>query len=107
MTTYRLVPVEPSEDWLNAVCEQRRNAVGPNAKPASWWREDLIAFHKAIIASAPVPQNELLEAARKARVIVEKWCHYQGNTPELFAEYLAPLDAAIRNAEQAQGTQTP
>ena len=45
--------------------------------------------------------NELLEAAKEARIIVEKWCHYQGNAPELFAKYLAPLDTAISNAAKA------
>lgn len=39
--------------------------------------------------------NDLRAALKDARVIVEKWCHYQGNTPELFEQYLGPIDAAL------------
>ena len=47
---------------------------------------------------------ERLEAAlREARSIVEKWCHYQGNAPELFAQYLGPIDAALETAPSEGG----
>lgn len=41
---------------------------------------------------------DLVEQLDGARAIVEKWCHYQGNTPELFDEFLAPIDAALSKA---------
>lgn len=37
----------------------------------------------------------LITALEGARVIVEKWCHYQGNTQELFDQYLKPIDKAL------------
>jgi hypothetical protein len=48
-----------------------------------------------LIAAAPDMFRELVAA----RTIVEKWCHYQGNTPELFDQFLTPIDAAISKAK--------
>ncbi len=39
-------------------------------------------------------------ALRFARPLVEKWCHYQGNTKELFDEYLGPIDAVLSPSEE-------
>lgn len=35
-------------------------------------------------------------ALRDARPLVEKWCHYQGNSKVLFDTYLGPIDAALK-----------
>jgi hypothetical protein len=54
--------------------------------------------------TAATAHTERLEAAlREARSIVEKWCHYQGNAPELFAQYLGPIDAALSAAPSKGG----
>jgi hypothetical protein len=38
---------------------------------------------------------DLIEALAGARSLVEKWCHYQGDTPELFDKYLGPIDSVL------------
>lgn len=42
--------------------------------------------------------NELEAALEFARPLVEKWCHYQGDTQALFDQYLGPVDAALAKA---------
>jgi hypothetical protein len=42
---------------------------------------------------------------RKARPLVEKWCHYQGDHPALFKQYLGPIDAALAKQEPGQPAQ--
>ena len=44
-------------------------------------------------------QQQLVEALTFARVYVEKWCHYQGNTKDLFDAYLGPINAALSSAK--------
>jgi hypothetical protein len=39
--------------------------------------------------------DALERALRDARPLVEKWCHYQGDHPKLFQQYLGPIDAAL------------
>ena len=51
-----------------------------------------------LIAASP----DLYEALSTARDIVEKWCHYQGNTKALFDEFLNPIDAALAKARGEQ-----
>lgn len=36
-----------------------------------------------------------VEALEFARPLVEKWCHYQGDHPALFSEYLSPIDTTL------------
>lgn len=60
--------------------------------------------------TAPVTQNELLEAAKMAREALAS-CYnvieYPANGKTSQDRAIALLDLAIRNAEQAQGTPTP
>ena len=37
----------------------------------------------------------LVKALEDARALVEKWCQYQGDLPEVFAQHLGPIDAAL------------
>ena len=48
-----------------------------------------------LIAAAP----DLYQQLKTVRGLVEKWCHYQGNTGELFREHLCPIDDALAKAE--------
>lgn len=51
-----------------------------------------------LIVTAVNAHDSLLRELTKAREIVEKWCHYQGNSPALFDEYLTSIDAALKLA---------
>ena len=42
---------------------------------------------------------ELLAALKAAKKIVDKWCHYQGNTSNLRETYIHPIDRVIAKAE--------
>jgi hypothetical protein len=65
-----------------------------------WGKEAADAFIRKMNATPPPAADGMREALEKARVIVEKWCHYQGNSPALFAEYLDPIDAALQTAKE-------
>ena len=55
--------------------------------------------HARLIAEAPAMKDEL----RRLREIARRWCHYQGNTPELFEEYLGPADAILARIDGEGG----
>ena len=57
--------------------------------------KDEVIANAHLVAAAP----DMLSALKFARPLVEKWCHYQGETEELFDEYLGPVDDAIAKAE--------
>lgn len=38
-------------------------------------------------------------ALEYARPLVEKWCHYQGDNAQFFADTLAPIDAALGRSQ--------
>lgn len=65
---------------------------------ASDGHPDIIALPENMAAIEAVP--ELYTELLKARKIVERWCHTQGNHPELFAEFLGPIDAALAKADR-------
>lgn len=46
-------------------------------------------------AELQAERDALHRALKDARPLVAKWCAYQGNSPELHAKYLAPIDAAL------------
>jgi hypothetical protein len=48
--------------------------------------------------------DALERALRDARPLVEKWCHYQGDHPKLFQQYLGPIDAALTDQPAQEWT---
>lgn len=110
MTTYRLVPVEPSEDMKRALATKIKTYC-PEA-PSYDMAHDL---YETMLASAPVKQNELLEAAKEAHNILADLARPTSmvsgsevvNAWARCVETELKLRLAIRNAEQAKGTPTP
>lgn len=47
-----------------------------------------------LIAQAPIMYSALVQA----KVITAKWCHYQGNSKELFDKYVRPIDELLAKA---------
>jgi hypothetical protein len=60
-------------------------------------RDDAELIVRAVNAFEP-----LVVELTNARGIVEKWCHYQGNSDALFKEFLEPIDAALAKARGEQ-----
>ncbi len=58
--------------------------------------------YRAEAALAKQQNAALREALINARPLVEKWCHYQGDTEALFRQYLDPIDAALEASDKQQ-----
>ena len=71
-----------------AECERERDGV-----------RRVATLRAMVIRDYRARAERLAAALREARTIVERWCHYQGNTPELFAQHLGPIDAALDSPE--------
>ena len=65
-----------AEEWM----EEWLRCVGDNAR----LEDKCYALRKELV---------------KARVLVERWCHYQGNSQDLHDTYLAPIDKILNNTE--------
>ena len=63
-----------------------------DARRRQQWSE--IEANANLIGAAP----DLYEALSNARELVNKWCHTQGNSKDVFDQYVRPIDVALAKA---------
>jgi hypothetical protein len=92
--------------WRLASAEYDRDGWKRQANIASRQTNDALneAARQSQRAEAAERRADALERAlRDARPLVEKWCHYQGDHPALFEQYLGPIDAALTDQPAQDG----
>lgn len=57
------------------------------------------ANSRAAIKAMHEENKRLRDTLEYARIYVEKWCHYQGDSDSLFNQYLSPIDKALKGKD--------